>query len=513
MRVHECITNCLYIGNKKFKQMKTIKLILIVLLLVFYSTLKSQNQNSNWIYGFEDTIYNENCGKILWHCDKNGNSIKYIDTELNFESTAAAISDAAGHLLLYTNGCSIADSTYKVIKNGYGLNPGVEHDKVCGEIGYTVPNGAMFLAMDNNNKFVLIHLAAKNDSSYYDYGPLYYTVIEKREDHYEVIEKNVIILKDSIESFSVIRHANGLDWWIIVPRNGSNKYYKFLFTYYGIEEKGFQEVGLDLPDEFCRIPGLSGFSPDGRKYVRYNRSCGILLFDFDRCTGDLKNGIYESVGYFADDLSSDFTFSPDSKYIYISKFNHHRYFPKYYENKLYKLDLNAIGIKANPFDVYDLYYYHRIGRFYTDVDSTLYLLYAFSSNIFNEIDEKKLSNNELIPDYFVSPVLNAMTVPYFANYSIGEIDCSTDKTHDLVELKEKIKISPIPFHNKINIEPQDKKLKYNFNIIDINGQVIYKSDKELSGASSIYLPQMKQGIYIYHFILKGEDYFIKAIKI
>ncbi len=52
-----------------------------------------------------------------------------LAARIDIANTSICTSD--GDLLLYTNGCSIFDSTYNVIDNGDGINPGQILDSWC----------------------------------------------------------------------------------------------------------------------------------------------------------------------------------------------------------------------------------------------------------------------------------------------------------------------------------------------------------------------------------------------
>jgi len=491
-----------------FKASNTTKIIVLFLLIT--ANLIGQKRNDNWVFGFTDTIYHANCGKVLWHSDEYGVKFKFINTNLNFESTASAISDEFGNLLLYTNGCSIQDSSYHTVTNGNGLNPGIVYDEYCNNTGYIVPNGAMFLPL-GDTKFVLLHLGAYSDTLKYKYGPLYYTVIKNESGIFSVVEKNKVLLNTPIESFSVIKHANGHDWWIIAPKYRSNEYFRFLLTETGFEIKEPQITGMDLPDNYCKIPGLSGFSPNGKKFLRYNRTCGFLLFDFDRCTGLLSGGIFETVGYFVDDLSSDFIFSPDSKHIYITKLNHHEYAINYFLSKLYDVHLDQIGVKAEPFTKLDLTFDLRFNRFYMDNDSSIYVLNSFSSDVFHYIDTKS-KKNFLTPYSFPLPVLNARTVPYFANYSLSKIQCdSINSTKEIAQTNRPI-IYPNPMYEEITINIQSDKINFDLKIMTLNGDII----STLTNLSSPYkitnLNSLNQGMYLFEIKSNDKIYYLKALK-
>ncbi|MDZ7910566.1 MAG: hypothetical protein U5O16_01775 [Rhodococcus sp. (in: high G+C Gram-positive bacteria)] len=53
----------------------------------------------------------------------------------------------------------------------------------------------------------------------------------------KVIEKNKIIVNDTLDlgKITATRHANGRDWWVIIPEYQTNKYYTLLITPQGLK--------------------------------------------------------------------------------------------------------------------------------------------------------------------------------------------------------------------------------------------------------------------------------------
>jgi hypothetical protein len=105
-----------------------------------------------------------------------------------------------------------------------------------------------------------------------------------------VVEKNRLLDDRRIEGGdqTLNRHANGVDWWLIVPLSDTNSYSVYLIDSSGIALESIQTIGI-RDSLYSRGGGQSQFSPQGDFYVRYNAVIGIQLFDFDRATGQLSN--------------------------------------------------------------------------------------------------------------------------------------------------------------------------------------------------------------------------------
>lgn len=151
---------------------------------------------------------------------------------------------------------------------------------------------------------------------------LYYSVIDMKLENGlgAVVEKNKIIFQDTFARAMVQaeKHANGKDWWIIIPKSHSNCYWSFLFTESGIDTIFKQCLGQEWGD---RDPGgQSAFSPNHAKYMRFNYFYGLNIFDFDRESGLFSNPIHIDFGQDTFYYSGG-AFSPNSRFIYACTYN------------------------------------------------------------------------------------------------------------------------------------------------------------------------------------------------
>ncbi|HNM26002.1 MAG TPA: T9SS type A sorting domain-containing protein, partial [Saprospiraceae bacterium] len=138
------------------------------------------------------------------------------------------------------------------------------------------------------NLYVLIHLGARYEpEKKLRYGPLYYTVIDMSLENGKgaVVSKNNVLLDASLEPFAAVRHGNGRDWWLVVPKYATNRYYRFLLSPEGLNNAGDQQIGPALT---CKQIRPSVFSPDGAHFAK-SQNCGVCVLDFDRCSGFFAN--------------------------------------------------------------------------------------------------------------------------------------------------------------------------------------------------------------------------------
>ena len=95
------------------------KKLLYILVFNLLSIVNTNAQNfkfdHNWVIS-----YNPNFGNLF---NFNGDSLKIekINKKTPLAFGSNSISDKDGHLLYYTNGCEIVDTSQQAIKNGSGL--------------------------------------------------------------------------------------------------------------------------------------------------------------------------------------------------------------------------------------------------------------------------------------------------------------------------------------------------------------------------------------------------------
>jgi WD40 repeat protein len=133
-----------------------------------------------------------------------------------------------------------------------------------------------------------------------------------------VTEKNVLAFQDTFPSdfLTAARHGNGRDWWILLPKFNSKRYYAFLLSPEGISGPYLQE-NIALPVDVKGWGSQAVFSPNGKKYATASFTAGLQVFNFDRCTGKLSNPKNIEIE-FENSYSRGVAFSSNSRYLYVS---------------------------------------------------------------------------------------------------------------------------------------------------------------------------------------------------
>lgn len=251
----------------------------------------AQIRDANWFIG-------NNLGSAGAVFRFNSGGIQ-IDTIRNIpmNGTRASISDSSGNLLFYTNGLKIYNGQYQLMENGDSLNPGAAADLVISQgSGYLIPEGSIIIPHPaQENKYYLFHQSASeslHDPPHVEH--LYYSLVDMNANSGEgrVELKNQVLLSfhDSLCSgqLEVVKHANGIDWWLIQPKVQTNGYYIFLIQGDSIRLAREQYIG-NIHFSPIEWYGQAVFSPDGSKYARYDWRHDLEIMNFDRCTGELSN--------------------------------------------------------------------------------------------------------------------------------------------------------------------------------------------------------------------------------
>ncbi|MFZ4543306.1 MAG: T9SS type A sorting domain-containing protein [Saprospiraceae bacterium] len=307
------------------------RLILAFFLQSSFSFLVAQNatldkkRDYQWPFGY---YYYQN-GNLM---DFNTKPVMIKDfpnrMKEGFNEYNSAICSTSGQLEFSTNGCDVYNKKFQVMKNGDKINPGVYTEGLfCrNEFSVRIRNGSLILPYQN--RYLMLHTTYDvniQDPNARLYVPrLSYSIVDMKKDtgYGEVIVKNKTIIQDTLSAgdIAACRHANGKDWWVIVPQwtwdttdsTDNNKYYRLLVTQDTILGPWEQQIGMK-PNK-RRFNEQVCFSPDGTKYARLRSRDGLMLFEFDRLTGLFskpKVVTLKRTGY-----RGGVCFSSDSRYLY-----------------------------------------------------------------------------------------------------------------------------------------------------------------------------------------------------
>jgi hypothetical protein len=356
-------------------------------ILCFFSllflNLSAQKEDYQWVGGYPTFTVDSAFGGTIF--DFNGPSLNIYrhDRQMRIaNSHNASICDSSGNLLFYTNGCYIANYDDEMIENGDGINAGEIYDSFCGPNTNGYPSGfqsSIVLPQPNTSGiYYLFHKKIFNTfNPSWDVHThfLLYSIVDMNQNNGKgkVTQKNILAYQDTLAfgDMTAVRHANGVDWWLMSPGDRNNNYFVFLFNHQGISLTHKFTIG-DVTPLYGEGAGQSFFSYDGTKYIRFNPTNKIRMFDFDRSTGVLSNYQKINVDFGAyDPGDGGSALSPSGQYFYVSV-----------KRYLYQMDLWAADIEASQTLVgtYDGYADPLAANFGRGILGPDCKLYIFSGN-------------------------------------------------------------------------------------------------------------------------------------
>ena len=461
--------NSLYVFSKS----------IILACLIVQSSGYAQKYDNNWLIGHNYNVPPDPLNNTLINFSVDSLIISHVKTLCNYGLTLSiSISDSIGNFLFYSDGCKVVGSDNQFLENGEGLNPGEVSDQFCWK-GYPIVDGGLVLPSPNKtNEFDFITYFLKPTN---DYGTtpvdLFNNHISFKNGKGKLTEKNLPILSDtfSFGNLTACKHANGIDWWIIVPKINSNTYYKILLDKDGFLIDGKQAIG-PVYNYLTDWSGQAVFSPDGKKYARYDYGNVLSIFDFNRCNGELKNPLQLEILDSADSLNlgCGIAFSASSRFLYVIS-----------GCMIYQLDMDSSDILGSIVTIIDGCSPIYTANFYLAQlapNNKIYISSASESPFLHVIEKPENKGKACnLKEYGLSAydqVLGAL--PYFPNYRLGPLmGTGCDSISSTLDINDPNPIAityPNPASESITIELM-KYLQHSGNLevslIDISGKLLY----------------------------------------
>jgi hypothetical protein len=467
--------------------------------------LHAQNRHeNNWVFGFD------NLGGNLLNFDNDSVHIEAINmTEANTYEALACMSDKEGNLLFYTNNCTVFNKNHQVMENGQGLNPGVIQTYWCSINPFANPYNQSTITIPKTGKdsiYLIFHI----DSEIYNFGGpggsfvtpkhLLMTEIDMTENSGlgKVVLKNSIIIEDTLAGtkLSAVKHANGRDWWLIIPEYKSNCYYSVLVTPTGVIVNDKQCLGYSW-NKYDESGGAL-FTNSGDKFVRSNDMNGLNVFDFDRCDGSLTNPKYISVAPDTNTISG-LILSASGRFAYYNT-----------RQKIYQFDLESQNILASKtlvaqydgftnFGTKTDFYYSKLapdGKIYMCTFDPTYYLHVIehpdSAGLACEVRQHAI---ELPNRHFAA-------MPNYPNYRLGALagslcDTISVSTYEPYFQESQIIVYPNPSSGDITIQHKGGSIIVKTEMLHLVGGAIF-IDTQQGNTVKIQRPtnNFKPGFYL-----------------
>ncbi len=393
------------------------KLIFIAFtLLLNHTAVWCQRYDFIWMNGYSGGKGDSRFGTSMMDFNEGNPVASFVpEGRLNIYLANASISDEFGQLLFYTNGFDVMSNNHMLVEGATDL--GIKYWD-----GLIAVQGVLFLpSASNKNEHYLLYMNKERSSisgdPFFLIKGVEYLVLNSKNNK---SEKNGNVIHDTINQgcMTACLHANGRDWWIIFNKYNTNLYYKYLLTPQGFQLKDTQRVGPVILDGY----GQASFSPQGNYFallegVSYNEGLFIYLFNFDRCSGNLK--FIDVANYGAKGLMG-ISFSPNEKYLYWSE-----------GSNLYQMDLTSpdpVNYLEKVDSIIDVtppwgssYGSHQLAP-----DGRIYIINGHNNFVMHVIDRPNEYGKASSPlqNSFMLPTLTDRGTPNFPNYRLGPIDGS-----------------------------------------------------------------------------------------
>ena len=286
-------------------------------LLTLYTTLAfAQQEASVWYFG-------EKAG-LKFHPD--GSFTALTDGQLSTLEGCATLSDTNGGLLFYTDGKTIWDKNHQPLVNGTGL---LGHDS-------STQSATIVQKPGSSNLFYVFTLDAKAGNNGFRYSEV--DITQNGGLGAVTSNKNTLIYAPSCEKLSVVKHANGTDFWIITHDWNNNTFFSYLLTSSGLVSVPIISNSGAIVDNSNKdnSQGYMKISPDAKKLVLCHQFLNLIeLFNFNSSTGAITN---PQTILNDNDQVYGVEFSPNGKVLYASVM---------ISKNIYQFDLSATNIASS----------------------------------------------------------------------------------------------------------------------------------------------------------------------
>ncbi len=431
-----------YFESRRFSSPKLY--IIALMLFLISSNLHAQKNDYMWpmgSYGFStiDRIKADSIEKTFWPFSLNFNnepmSIDYFPfRRFIFDATNSTYGNNEGALYCYSNGMEVFGPDDRPIVGGDTIMYGEYwrnsvYWRTGDRYGFAIPQGSIMLPIPTDGGITLYVFTTFFDTDISRSTSIWYATIDMACDDGRgcVTTKDNVLLdarvKDGI--LQACRHANGRDWWLYAVNADGTTYYTFLLDPSGVRLVHTQQIGRVTADVSA---GNAVFSQQGDKYAvvdgGYWDSMGVVsIYDFDRCTGLLRNPFFDTLVIPRFSLGQGASFSPDGRYFYANNMN-----------DLYQYDMADLSQPRVHLATYDGFYFGttpgfrttQFGFWATGPDGRLYNVSgAASAKHMHVMDYPNEAGDACsFRQHAIKIPNNPFSIPNFPHYRLGPLDGS-----------------------------------------------------------------------------------------
>ena len=277
------------------------KKLLVFTAFVFINGQIFSQSYANWWY------FGANAGVTF----QTGSPVASPGGQINTVEGTAAISDASGNRLFYTEGVRVWNRNHIQMPNGNGLmgsNSSTQSAVVVQRPG-------------SSNIYYVFTVAAQAAANGLRWSEIDMNLQGGFGD--VTANKNILLYTPTTEKICAIKHCNNIDYWVVSHHWGSNQFRAFLVTSAGINPVPVvSSIGTVHSGSNTSTIGYMKVSPDGNKLavaVRYTSTGSqpgyVEMFDFNNNSGVVSNPLVLGNMQYAYGVE----FSPNSTLLYVNR--------------------------------------------------------------------------------------------------------------------------------------------------------------------------------------------------
>ncbi len=490
--------------------MRTLHLVIFLVLYLPVLLSSQSKQDYYWPFG-NDKQDAPGVQAIEFDFNNRPFEVGIREGELEFDQNNASICDEDGNLLIYTNGCAVANRNHEVMPHGDSLNydrffvewwggdcsdgyPGEQNVTILPDPGY------------GNGYYILHQPISYNPDSMISFtmDMVLYSYVDMTLDNGlgDVVEKNVKFHNGPVLNsyLSVIKKPDSNAWWILFPARDTG------FFLYEINSNGIEYVGKQLIGPEYQVnsssSGRGRFSPDGKKYCIFNQFDGVNLYDFDRATGILSN--FEQIPWEPPvaGLLSGSEWSSNSRFIYLVR-----------ADTLWQLDTSAEPLEDGLLFLQK----HSLegsridnpwyGNAALGPDCKIYIRGRSSARSMhvihkpNELGTACDFEEQAIQLPFTTGVGSFPNFPRFRVDEVEKCDPSiTSMFGDEIFWRRDMTVFPNPASDQITVELPELQTRGQIYIVDMLGQVVLEREAFGSGQMAVDISVLPVGRYSVEYV-------------
>ncbi|RUT80039.1 PKD domain-containing protein [Ancylomarina longa] len=234
-------------------------------------------------------------------------SVALTDGAMDTQEGCSTVGNVQGDLLFYSDGVTVYNKNHVVMANGNGLDgnsSATQSSIIVQQPGSTVlyyifTVDAWQNNLNNGLKYSIVDLSQNGGLG-------------------AVTIKNTVLNANKVcEKITAVKHANGIDFWILMHRWKSRDFYAYLLSSSGVSAPVVSTVGVSHNTNLDAVGYMKTSTSGSKLAVAIYDQNRVELFDFNTSNGSVSNPIQlnnHSTPYGVE-------FSPSGNLLYISLFS------------------------------------------------------------------------------------------------------------------------------------------------------------------------------------------------